>query len=287
MLRPTARQRSFNSERYSDAVPLPFVLRMRSVVRLAKVWRMTEILQTRTPHDVTAPKPLPGVAPLEVAEWLLVDEAFAGQMVERERLLAERRDEVLAVTEAGQGAAAELLEHVLGWLAEHAPAYEVSGTQVLRPDGVTVTVDRGDPMGTLGRLVQEDLCLLEKQGDEHVLTAAVLCFPASWRLAEKIGRPLTDIHVPVPAYDDGIARRVQRLFDGVRVGRPLWRFNVLSYADAELFQPERREESGASGDAEGYPFLRSERQCVLRLPETRACVFSIHSYVLRKAGQTA
>ncbi len=260
---------------------------MRSVVRLAKVWRMTEILQTRTPHDVTSPKPLPGVAPLEVADWLLVDEAFAGQMAERERLLAGRRDEVLAVTDAGQAAAAELLEHVLGWLAEHGTAYEVSGTQVLRPDGVTVTVDRGDPMGTLGRLVQEDLCLLEKQGEEHVLTAAVLCFPASWRLADKIGRPLTGIHVPVPAYDEGIARRVQRLFDGVRVGRPLWRFNVLSYADAELFQPVRREAPAAPEDVATYPFLRSERQCVLRLPETQACVFSIHTYVLRKPGQTA
>ena len=36
--------------------------------------------------------------------------------------------------------------------------------------------------------------------------------------------------------------------------------------------------------AEGgdYPYLRSERQCVLRLPETRACVFSIHTYVMAR-----
>jgi hypothetical protein len=36
-----------------------------------------------------------------------------------------------------------------------------------------------------------------------------------------------------------------------------------------------------SADAE-YPYLRSERQCVLRLPKTRACVFSIHTYVLAR-----
>ena len=66
---------------------------------------------------------------------------------------------------------------------------------------MTVAIDRGDPMGTLGHLVQEDLCLMEKRGEEHVLTAAVLCFPASWRLADKIGRPLEAIHVPVPEYD--------------------------------------------------------------------------------------
>ncbi len=260
---------------------------MRAGARLANHGRMTEILQSDIPHDVTAPKPLPGIAPLEMAEWLQVDEAFAAQMAERERLLAERRGDVLAVTEAGQGAAAELLEVVLDWLAGNAPAYDVSATQVLRPDGVTVTVDRDDPMGTLGHLVQEDLCILEKQGEEHVLTAAVLCFPASWRLADKIGRPLTTIHVPVPSYDEGIARRVQRLFDGVREGRPLWRFNVLSYAAADLYQPVPRQHQSALAGGPELPFLRSERQSILRLPKTQACVFSIHTYVVRKPAQTA
>jgi hypothetical protein len=138
-------------------------------------------------------------------------------------------------------------------------------------------------MATLGHLVQEDLCLMEKRGEEHHLTAAVLCFPASWRLSEKIGRPLTDIHVPVPEYDEGIAKRVQRLFDGVQVGRPLWRFNALRYAEPDLFQPRaRREPDGAQ--ARGLPYLRSERQCVLRLPDTAACVFSIHTFVVRAAG---
>jgi len=190
------------------------------------------------------------------------------------------------VTPEGEAAAQELLAFVLSWLGAHAPGYRVGASEVERPDGVVVALDPGDPMGTLGHLVQEDLCLMEKRGDEHVLSAAVLCFPASWRLGDKIGRPLTAIHVPVPEYDEGLARRVQRLFDGVQVGRPLWRFNALRYVDPDLFQPRPRvapvhvdalEEGG--GDA--APYLRSERQCVLRLPETRACVFSIHSYVIR------
>ncbi|WP_297774701.1 DUF3445 domain-containing protein [uncultured Roseovarius sp.] len=240
---------------------------------------MTEILQKRMPYDVEAKRPLPGIAPLDMADWLLVDEAFSAQMAERARLLSERRDDVLAVTEGAGPAMAELLQYVLDWLAENGAGYVISAKQVQRPDGVAVPIDRDDPMGTLGHLVQEDLCLLEKRGEEHVLTAAVLCFPASWRLAEKIGRPLTAIHVPVPSYDDGIARRVQRLFDGVQVGRPLWRFNALNYADAVLHQPRSRVTPSETAE---LPYLRSERQCVLRLPETRACVFSIHSYILAR-----
>jgi len=259
---------------------------MHRAAALAKHGVMSEILQQAIPHDAHAPRPLPGIAPLDPATWLVVDEVFEAQMAERARLLKERRDEVLAVTPEGRAAADELLAFVLDWLGRHGEGYSIGEDEVIRPDAVRVALNRHDPMGTLGHLVQEDLCLMEKRGDEHVLSAAVLCFPASWRLGDKIGRPLTAIHVPVPEYDDGLARRVQRLFDGVQVGRPLWRFNALRYVDPDLFQPRPRvapvhvdalEEGG--GDA--APYLRSERQCVLRLPETRACVFSIHSYVIR------
>lgn len=246
---------------------------------------MTEIIQTETPYDPDISRGLPGMAPLAVEDWLLSDEVFAPQMAERARLLHERRNDVLAVMPGAEAACDELLETVLGWLADHGRGYVVGDRAVRRPDGVTVTIDRTDPLGTLGNLVQEDLCLMERHGgDEHVLTAAVLCFPASWRLADKIGRPLSEIHVPVPEYDAGLARRVQRLFDGVQVGRPMWRFNRLNYAEADLFQPVSRRQPSVSGDGQTYPFLRTERQCVLRLPGTRACVFSIHSYVLRRQG---
>jgi len=242
---------------------------------------MTTILQDALPPDMTERRALPGIAPLDPATWLRVDEAFAAQMAERVRLLATRRDDVLAVTEGARPAMDELLQFVLDWLAKHGKGYDISAKEACRPDGVTVTIDRADPMGTLGHLVQEDLCLMEKRGEEHVLTAAVLCFPASWRLAEKIGCPLTAIHVPVPEYDDGIARRVQRLFDGVQPGRPLWRFNALNYADPALHQPRSRVTPSETAD---LPYLRSERQCVLRLPQTRACVFSIHTWVIARQG---
>lgn len=242
---------------------------------------MTDIFQTRTPHDIYQPKPLPGIAPLDMADWLHVDEAFPAQMAERSRLIAQRPADVLAQAESARPAAEELLDFVLEWLGLYGQRYRVGAQLVRRPDGVEVPLDRAQPMRTLGHLVQEDLCLLEKHGAEHVLTAAVLCFPASWRLADKIGRPLTAIHKPVPSYDEPIARRVQRLFDGVQPERPLWRFNVLRYADATLHQPDSRDEPEALATASDYPYIRSERQCVLRLPKTRACVFSIHTYVMR------
>lgn len=240
---------------------------------------MTPILQTRLPYAETDRRPLPGIQPLDPGEWLIADDAFAGQMAERARLLGGMRDKVVALTPEGAEAASELMESVLAFLRTRADYSCAEGT-VTRPDGVTVTLDPADPLGTLGLLVQEDLCILEKPAGaaEHVLTGAVLCFPSAWTLAQKIGRPLMRIHAPVEEYDEGIGRRVQRLFDGVQVGRPLWRFNWLPTNDTALFRPKM--EYADKIRATGMPYLRSERQTILRLPRTRAVIFGIHTYMV-------
>ncbi|TXH95735.1 MAG: DUF3445 domain-containing protein [Pseudorhodobacter sp.] len=224
---------------------------------------------------------LPGILPIEGDDWLRVDDAFAAQMAERDRLFDEKSDLVLGMLDSARPAAAELYALVLARLSR-TDGYTVGATEVRRPDGVTVPLDPADPMRTVGRLVQEDLCLMERPGDssgaEHVLTAAALCFTASWWLPEKLGRPLLGIHTPVAAYDGDLARRVQRLFDAIRPEQPLWRANALVYRDPTLHQPRR--EADPRTDRRGGSYLRSERQCLLRLPETRAVVFSIHTYVV-------
>ncbi|MEM9028153.1 MAG: DUF3445 domain-containing protein [Pseudomonadota bacterium] len=245
------------------------------------------ILQDHLPYDIGTPRPLTGVAPIDPSDWLIVDEAFGAQMAEREALLNTRRPAVLAERPEANAAASELRDEVLSHLP---PGFVRQSDRVQRPDGVWATLDADTPLATLGRLVQEDLCLIQKPDGavEHILTAAVLCFPSRWSLAEKLGRPLTRIHGPVNVYNDDVARRVQRLFDGLQPGRPLWRWNATPTNQPALFRPMTEIEAHADaaptlGDAE---FLRSERQVLWRLPRTRAVVFSIHTYVLRMADVT-
>lgn len=245
------------------------------------------VLQDRLPHVPwmdPATARLPGTRPCGAEDWLRVDEAHAGQMAERDWLIATRQPLVHALLPEGRAAAAELLEAGLSLLRRR-EGYEVGAASVTRPDGVVVPLDRGFPLITLGRLVQEDLCLMERQGDESVLTGAILCFPASWTLAQKIGRPMTGIHAPVPEYDADLARRVQRLFDGVRVGQPMERYNALVYDDPTLHQP--RLEGVARPRPVERIYLRSERQVVMRLPVTGAVVFSIHTYIVPMAALDA
>lgn len=200
----------------------------------------------------------PGVQPLDPAAWLEPGVDTAAQMARRRALIETARGTVLAALPESAPAQAELLDAVVAHVGTEAP-----------PDP--------SPLARAGRMVQEDFCILEKRAGEgeYRLTAAILCFPSRWSLVEKLGGPLTRIHAPVPDYTDDLAARVNRLFDGVRTGRPLWRANWTVHPTDELHQP--------SGDwrhaGEGMLHIRVERQTFLRLPRTGAVVFGIRTHV--------
>ena len=239
-----------------------------------------KILQRSMPDDLLKDATLPGVRPLAGQGWLTVDDAYSAQLAYRRELIAGRRDQVLHEGGADvEEAVAETFDEALKRLPDL--GFRITRRHIHCPDGSAVDRDADSPLAVLGCVVQEDICILQKRGAEHVLVAAVLCFPASWTLTEKLGRPLSAIHGPVESYDKGIAARVQRLFDGVQVGQPLWRNNMLWYDDPNLFHPRSEAAPKRTAPDPGQAaYRRAERQCILRLPVTGVVVFSIHSYVV-------
>jgi hypothetical protein len=235
-----------------------------------------EITQAVLPHALwkdPALSRMPGTRPVE-GPWIVVDDAYAAQMALRAELWERRRDAVRIVTPGAEPAVAEALEVALAGLPD---GFRREGGGVVRPDGLRVGIE-GPPFAALNRLVQEDLLILERGAAEHVLTAGLLCFPAHWTLSEKVGRGLLRIHAPVPDYDPDLARRVQRMFDRLPAGRPMWRANVLAHDEARLHRP--KPEWAARPERGRARYLRSERQTVLKLPRTGAILFAVHTYLV-------
>ena len=232
------------------------------------------IFQKSIPYDWQKITKLPDVMPLKPHEWLIFDDAYSDQMAKREDLLKNNND-VIVLDNNSQAVARELLTILLQFLRK-AYDFEVSEKQVITRDKRTGKIDYEKPLLTCGLLVQNDFCLMEKRNGQHMLSAAVLCFPANWRLLEKFMRPLVSIHINVPEYSSEIEKRVNRIFDGIRVDQPMWRFNLLEYSDPTLYQPYRLSPDQAAS------YIRSERQTFLKLPETGAVVFGIHTFVLKK-----
>ncbi len=224
------------------------------------------------PWRLPRARSLPGIAPVSLDDWLWQLDSYPAQMAERERLLQSQPDKVHGLQADALAPARELYDLVLGILKTRVGfCREEAGMRC--PDGRVVPLDRGTPLMTLGRLVQEDFCILQrKEGQgEHLLTGAILCFPASWTLAEKLGRPMMGIHVPVKVYDSELGRRVQRLLDGIQPGRPLSRSNAFFYDDPALFQPRPENDPRPAGGPEAPYYVRSGNACsacpkAMRLP---------------------
>jgi hypothetical protein len=128
--------------------------------------------------------------------------------------------------------------------------------------------------------VQEDLCLMQHVDGAWRLTAASVCFPTRWRLADKMGQPLDVIHDPVPGLRDRLANPMGRFFDRMKVARPVWRINWSLIDDEALYQPKghgrRQADPTITPENAGERvWLRVERQTLRRLAESDAILFTI------------
>lgn len=209
--------------------------------------------------DLTVPETWPrmGTRSLKDQPWLLPGSSAAQELALRTELLAERRDDVLAEPASAAPATIEL-------------------EAMVRATGVAISEGRS-PLERLGRSVQEDFCLLERGEREWELKAAVLCFPSRWKLAAKIGRPLTQVHGPTPRYPELLAHRVTTAFDRLD-DRTILRRNWFVHADPALFQPNRPVGGDRVIPAERCGdelWVRSERQTLRRLPDSGWVVFTI------------
>lgn len=227
-----------------------------------------------------------GLRALDPAAWFWITDTYEDEIAEKCRLLAERPEEVLAVLPEAAEACSELLDLMIDHLPEHHPEHftRVEGGIAVHAQGERITRDVREPLRWAGLLVQEDLCLMGAGAEgAYRLTAASLCFPSRWRLADKLGRPLREIHGGVPGFGERLGTPVDRFFSALTVDRPVWRANWSVQDDPELFQPipkqhmRRVELDGA--DVGDHLFLRVERQTLRRLPRSGQVLFTIHTMV--------
>jgi hypothetical protein len=123
------------------------------------------------------------------------------------------------------------------------------------------------------------------------LAVASLCFPSSWSLEEKFGRPLQDIHTPVPGFGRGTrtADVIHRIFDNLAVELPVERLNWSLQANPDLYQPlsndaridraQARPSRFPGADVAESAFIRVERQTLRKLPASGDILFTIRIHL--------
>lgn len=145
----------------------------------------------------------------------------------------------------------------------------------------------------LGEFWEADYLLLKCDGDEEIrLYGGCLCFPSSWRLSDKVGKPIEFIHGPVPGLNPGIGQGIHKFLTALKPGTASRRHNWGLARSPELnHHPDRvlpRLDATVNADE---VWLRVERQALVGLPKSGGILFGIrvvnHSLTEVKADAVA
>jgi hypothetical protein len=224
-----------------------------------------------------------GLKAIDPAQWIEIDDKFAAHLVEKDRLLAERHGDVFAAEPETLDAQRELASLLLEHLSTHHPdIYRFEdGTVFIAPTAQHYKLaDFAErPLELAARLVQEDIVLMRPGADGHRLAAAALCFPSGWSLADKFGKPMAQVHGPVPAFGPGTktAQLIERIFTNLKPGQMVERLNWALFENGELFYKSAAHGIKNLFDASGglTAWLRTERQTLMKLPRSGDVVFTI------------
>ncbi|KAF8803724.1 hypothetical protein BYT27DRAFT_7109166 [Phlegmacium glaucopus] len=163
-------------------------------------------------------------------------------------------------------------------------------------------------MEIAGLLIQEDLVIMIEGTDgKYYFQAGAICLPGFWRMQDKIGLRLDDIHIlgNVPQYREKLGASLERFFRRIPVDKPVIRDNYfiqanvgegpnpidrreLAWAESTM-GPEERFRHGSHGEegnkeasgkvtVEGL-LLRTERQTLRRLGRSGGVVFTVRTYL--------
>ena len=234
-----------------------------------------------------------GLRPMPPESWLETGPDHVAFMAARRQRLAGLPQQYFRALPESQAAQAELRDAVVGHLlAQHTEHFVRSGEFLEdRIDGSRHDLADAVPLGLLGRILEEDFILFQTVDGQDLITAACNAYTSSGRIVSSVGSGMHFAHDPVPGLNDQLGPRIDRVLANVQVGTPVVRFNwFLTPISARLF-PEgshdanvamaRRTAARLADDHRRCGellWVRSERQTFLRLPQTMALAFGIHTY---------
>ncbi|NJO40338.1 MAG: DUF3445 domain-containing protein [Cyanobacteria bacterium CRU_2_1] len=227
-----------------------------------------------------------GLKPLNLHDWIEIDNEFVFYLDRKIDLLQHHYSSVFASLPGSEVGQKEVLDLLLNYLPERFPEYYQRHNQQITNQITQQTWNINEfadnPLDLAGRLVQEDLCLMQANSDSYILSAASVCFPLHWQLRDKLGHPIAQIHAPVPGYAEKLERPVNDLFDRLRPDRPGYRLNWSFVDTPELFLGYHRNSQPTAitvDNARDTLWFRVERQTLRRLEKSNGILFGIRTYL--------
>ncbi|KAI1817777.1 hypothetical protein GGS20DRAFT_530763 [Poronia punctata] len=240
-----------------------------------------------------------GLRSVKQEDWIELDNHFPRFHADKARRIAERGEKLCVTAPEAYPAAVELLEDLAEYLPARYPSLykrtPVGLDNVWSGESFDL-VKRPlaeDPMQICARLVQDDLAvMIEKEDGQYYFLAGCIVLPGFWRLGDKFGMPLSEIHTSgdVPEFKEKLEKGMTNLFRRLKPEEMVARHNYFFQVDDDLgwswsVGPEDSNVNGhvgwstaEKGRAIDHHHFRSERQTLRRLPKSGGVVFTIRTY---------
>jgi Haem-dependent oxidative N-demethylase, alpha subunit-like len=218
-----------------------------------------------------------GLRPMQHQGWIETDDALAEYLQHKRSMREVHGDRVYRAEVSSLPAQAELQRRLRAHLlADAGDVYSSDGDALTCTLADCSAAGQGELLWDTSLWLADDLVLMEERGGDYCLTAASLCSPSHWRLDEKFGRPMREIHDPIPGFHEKLTPSIDRFFSHLRASHPVFRFNWSLQSWYGLAQFPDIE---PSVDEQTPLYYRSERQSLMRLPDTGAIAFTIRVYL--------
>lgn len=146
--------------------------------------------------------------------WLELESSYEERLAQRQDLYRAHQKEILQALPGSELACKELMEMVLQFLSIRYPDHFQIKGNILVNSILTTEYDLtfADPLHILLDNIPEDFGIMmrdEESGRYH-LRAGIICSSLGWKLGQKIGMGLSDIHEAVPSYENKMAFSMDR-----------------------------------------------------------------------------
>jgi alpha-1,2-mannosyltransferase len=229
---------------------------------------------------------------MEYAEWIELDNEFLSFNRQKTARIIERGEKCCYTAPDAYPAALELLEELAEYLPARYPSLfkrtEVGIDNLATGERFNI-IERPlceDPMVMAARWVQDDLAIMMEGPDGvYYLKAGATLLTGFWRLQDKLGMSLDDIHLSgdVPGFRQKLQKGMNNFFTRLQPEAPMLRNNYFIQVDGELpwsssigSEDSKEGEFGWFTAEKDKPidqmYFRSERQSLRRLPKTGGVV---------------